>query len=243
MKSFIERDKKRRKLVDKYFFKRKSLKMIIKDRSRSLEERMEAQKEISSLPRDSSPTRLRNRCIFTGRSGGIRTKYGVSRIQFRKLALEGRIPGIQKRNMSVHRPVMDLFTRIRNGQEKGLARVHFDRSKETVSILNILREQGIIDNYVIDAPADSLSEKKRKGREIISFVYLKYSFRGPKKIGALRSVKSYPRVTVTLKELIDLIEKVKSQKMFFILSTSQGIMHHRDAMQLGIGGQIVYSVV
>ena len=101
----------------------------------------------------------------------------------------------------------------------------------------------IIDNYVIDAPADSLSEKKRKGREIISFVYLKYSFRGPKKIGALRSVKSYPRVTVTLKELIDLIEKVKSQKMFFILSTSQGIMHHRDAMQLGIGGQIVYSVV
>lgn len=96
MKALIQRDKKRRKLVNDYFFKRKSLKSIIKDRSLPLETRLEAQEELNELPRDSSVTRLRNRCVLTGRPKGIRTSYGISRIQFRKVAYKGHIFGVKK---------------------------------------------------------------------------------------------------------------------------------------------------
>ncbi len=83
-KSVIVRQLKREKLVAKYAEKRKKLK--------------EAGDWIllQKLPRDSSPVRLRNRCKLTGRPRGYIRKFGLCRIKFRELALEGKIPGVKK---------------------------------------------------------------------------------------------------------------------------------------------------
>jgi small subunit ribosomal protein S14 len=83
-KSLIAREEKRRKLVDKYSALRKELK-----------EKGDYE-GLQKLPRNSSPIRLRNRCIMTGRPRGYNRKFGVSRLVFRELALKGEIPGIKK---------------------------------------------------------------------------------------------------------------------------------------------------
>ena len=82
--SIIARQRKREKLVEKYRDKRQQL----KDEGNWL--------ELQKLPRDSSPVRLRNRCQLTGRPRGYMRRFGVSRIKFRELALQGRIPGVKK---------------------------------------------------------------------------------------------------------------------------------------------------
>jgi len=83
-KSWIAREQKRRRLVDKYA-----------ERRRALKEAGEWE-ALQRLPRNSSPVRLRNRCAFTGRARGYLRKFGVSRIVFREMALEGKIPGVRK---------------------------------------------------------------------------------------------------------------------------------------------------
>ena len=83
-KAWIARNKKRRETVKKYAEKRRKLKEEGK------------WEELQKLPRDASPTRLNNRCSLTGRSRGFIRKYGVSRIKFRELALDGKIPGVKK---------------------------------------------------------------------------------------------------------------------------------------------------
>ncbi len=83
-KSWIARQKKRERLVAKYAAKRRELK-----------EQGEYE-ALQKLPRNSSPVRLRNRCAITGRSRGYIRIFGVSRIIFREMAREGKIPGIRK---------------------------------------------------------------------------------------------------------------------------------------------------
>ena len=95
-KSQIYRQKKREKLVQKYAAKRSLLKRQAKDQSLSQEERQQAQHELSQLPRDASPVRLGTRCMVTGRSRGVYREFNLSRITFRKMALEGKLPGIKK---------------------------------------------------------------------------------------------------------------------------------------------------
>ena len=95
-KSQIHRQRKREKLVQKYAAKRSELKRRAKDQSLTQEERQLAQAELSKLPRDSSPVRLNTRCLLTGRSRGVYREFGLSRIAFRELALEGKLPGVKK---------------------------------------------------------------------------------------------------------------------------------------------------
>ena len=83
-KSWIAREKKRRRLVKKYAAKRRRLK----------EEGDWV--GLQKLPRNSSPVRLNNRCPITGRTRGFMRDFGVSRIVFREMALEGKIPGVKK---------------------------------------------------------------------------------------------------------------------------------------------------
>jgi len=83
-KAWIARNEKRKKTVAKYAEKRRKLKEEGK------------WEELQKLPRDASPTRVRNRCSLTGRARGYISKYGISRIKFRELALEGKIPGVRK---------------------------------------------------------------------------------------------------------------------------------------------------
>jgi len=94
--SAIERNKKRILLTAKYKAKRAELKAILANPDLSQDEWLETQKKIQKLPRNSSAQRIRNRCALSGRPRGFNRKYGVSRIQFRELALSGKIPGVTK---------------------------------------------------------------------------------------------------------------------------------------------------
>lgn len=96
MKHLIARDKRRRALVHKHQVKRQELKRLLKDRSISPQERLVAQQALNALPRNSSASRVSNRCIITGRSKGVYRRYKISRIMLRQLALQGRLPGMKK---------------------------------------------------------------------------------------------------------------------------------------------------
>ena len=94
--SLIQRNLKREKLVRKYSKKRIALKKIIKNKKTSPEARIDAINKLSKLPKNSLPCRLRNRCIVTGRPRGNYRKFKLSRIAFRELANDGKLPGITK---------------------------------------------------------------------------------------------------------------------------------------------------
>ena len=94
--SAIQRNLKRIKLSKKFSKKRESLKKIIKNKKLPLKERFEAQLKLAKIPRNSSKTRIRNRCQITGRPHGVYRKLKISRIALRKLGLEGKIPGMIK---------------------------------------------------------------------------------------------------------------------------------------------------
>tara|TARA_B100001123_G_scaffold176571_1_gene202527 strand:- start:174 stop:497 length:324 start_codon:yes stop_codon:yes gene_type:complete len=94
--SSVNKNNKRLKMSNKFYKKRKKLKKIIMDKKISLEERFKAQMKLSKLPRNSSKTRVRNRCQISGRPHGVYRKLKISRIALRKLGLEGKIPGMIK---------------------------------------------------------------------------------------------------------------------------------------------------
>jgi small subunit ribosomal protein S14 len=95
-KSMIEREKKRNKLVEKYAVKRATLKDQLSDLSLSQQERVTLHRELQQLPRNSAPTRLRNRCWLTGRSRGYYRDFGLSRHVLREMAHQGLLPGVTK---------------------------------------------------------------------------------------------------------------------------------------------------
>ena len=94
--SSINKNNKRKKQSNKFFKKRQNLKKIIMDKKISLEERFKAQQKLSKLPRNSSKTRVMNRCEITGRPHGVYRKLKISRIALRQLGLEVKIPGMVK---------------------------------------------------------------------------------------------------------------------------------------------------
>ena len=94
--SSVNKNNKRIKLSNKYYKKRKTLKNIIMNKNLSLEERFKAQQKLSKMPRNSSKTRVRNRCQITGRPHGVYRKLKISRIALRQLGLQGKIPGLVK---------------------------------------------------------------------------------------------------------------------------------------------------
>jgi small subunit ribosomal protein S14 len=95
-KSAVEKNNRRRRLAERYAARRKALKAVVMDRGRDPEERFEATLKLAELPRNSSRTRVRNRCSLTGRPRAYYRKFGLSRIALRDLASEGQIPGVVK---------------------------------------------------------------------------------------------------------------------------------------------------
>jgi small subunit ribosomal protein S14 len=93
--SMIQREKKRERLIVKYAKKRDSLKVELKD-VKSFQERLELYKKFEKVPRNSAPSRHRNRCWVTGRSRGYYKDFGLSRHVLREMAQEGLIPGLTK---------------------------------------------------------------------------------------------------------------------------------------------------
>jgi small subunit ribosomal protein S14 len=94
--SSIEKNNRRRKLTRQHAAKRAKLKALSKDASKSLTERMQVSMKLAQLPRNSSKTRVRNRCELTGRARGYYRKLKMCRNQLRELASQGLIPGMVK---------------------------------------------------------------------------------------------------------------------------------------------------
>ncbi len=94
--SMVNRERKRQKLVKKYAAKRAHLKAIINSAEASPEEKEAAWKAFHALPRDSSPSRLRNRCRVSGRPHGYYRKFGLARNKLREAAMQGYVPGLVK---------------------------------------------------------------------------------------------------------------------------------------------------
>jgi small subunit ribosomal protein S14 len=95
-KSSIEKNAHRVRLAQQKAASRARLKAIARDREAPPEERFDAQLKLAELPRNSSPTRQRNRCALTGRPRGFYRKFKMSRIAVRELASAGQIPGMLK---------------------------------------------------------------------------------------------------------------------------------------------------
>lgn len=94
--SLINRELKREATVKKFAKKRAELNATINDQSKSEEERYQARLKLQALPRNASPTRLRNRCELTGRPRGTYRKFGLARNKLREVAMRGEVPGIVK---------------------------------------------------------------------------------------------------------------------------------------------------
>jgi small subunit ribosomal protein S14 len=95
-KSSIEKNNRRKKMAKNAQAKRAKLKTIIADKRRPMEERFAATLKLAALPRNSSPTRIRNRCEMSGRPRAFYRKHKLSRIALRELGSKGMIPGLLK---------------------------------------------------------------------------------------------------------------------------------------------------
>ena len=92
----VNREIKREKLAKKHAAKRTELKKIISIQTASYEDKMAAQAKLQKLPRDSSPSRQRNRCELTGRPRGVYRKFGLARHKLREATMRGDVPGLRK---------------------------------------------------------------------------------------------------------------------------------------------------
>jgi small subunit ribosomal protein S14 len=90
------RDQKRRQTVAKFKVRRQALLDLIRDPRAQDEDREAAREKLQKLPRDASPTRLRNRCAITGRPRGVYRMFGLGRNKLRDLAMRGEVPGVIK---------------------------------------------------------------------------------------------------------------------------------------------------
>jgi small subunit ribosomal protein S14 len=95
-KSSIEKNKRREKLTKQYLERRAKLKAIAHDKTKPMEERFAATLKLAELPRNSSATRVHNRCVITGRPKAYYRKLKMSRIALRELGSKGMIPGLLK---------------------------------------------------------------------------------------------------------------------------------------------------
>ena len=94
--SSINKNERRKKLVERYAAKYAKLKAVANDKSKDDTERMIARLKMAELPRNANATRVRNRCELTGRSRAYYRKFRLSRIMLRELANKGLIPGVIK---------------------------------------------------------------------------------------------------------------------------------------------------
>jgi small subunit ribosomal protein S14 len=90
------KNEERKQIVARYAERRAALKAAIANPAATDAERQEAYAKLRKLPRDSSKTRIRNRCSMTGRPRAYLRQFGLSRITFREMALQGLIPGVRK---------------------------------------------------------------------------------------------------------------------------------------------------
>ncbi len=94
--SMVNREVRRKRIVLKYAAKRRELKELLRNPNLGEEERAEAWRKFHALPRDASPSRIRNRCRISGRPHGYYRKFGLARNKLREAAMRGDVPGLVK---------------------------------------------------------------------------------------------------------------------------------------------------
>jgi small subunit ribosomal protein S14 len=95
-KSMVARENKRIATVKRFAVKRAEYKRVMRDPKSSDDDRDNAQLKFQALPRDSSPVRVRNRCVITGRPKGVYRKFGLARTMLREATMRGEMPGLRK---------------------------------------------------------------------------------------------------------------------------------------------------
>lgn len=95
-KSMLAKNEKRKETVVKFAPRRAELIKVIKDPNANMDQKLEAYAKLAKMPRDASPIRVRKRCEVTGRPRGYMGKFHMSRVSFRELSLDGKIPGVTK---------------------------------------------------------------------------------------------------------------------------------------------------
>ena len=175
-----------------------------------------------------------NRCPLTGRPRGFIRKYGMSRNAFRKLASEGLIPGVKKLVGSevkmVIDPISDMLTRIRNAVTKKHKNVLIPSSKFKVEIAKILQNEGFINSFQIIKNGTFPSIK----------IDLKYDSRKSPVIKKIKRIsKPGLRVYVNKNE----IPRISGGLGTSIISTSRGVMTGNKAREIGVGGEILCSIL
>lgn len=95
-RNMINRELKRIQLVARFAKKRAALKEAIRNPNSTPEEKFAAVESLQKMPRDSSKSRVRNRCKVTGRSRGVYKKFGLARHKLREAAMRGEVPGLTK---------------------------------------------------------------------------------------------------------------------------------------------------
>ncbi len=94
--SMLVMNERRKETVEKFKPRRDELIKVIKDPNASVDEKLQAYAKLGKMPRNASPVRVRNRCKVTGRPRGYLRKFQMSRISFRELSLDAKIPGVTK---------------------------------------------------------------------------------------------------------------------------------------------------
>jgi len=232
-KAMIEREKKCQKLVDEFAAKRADLKAIARNQELPMEERFAARLKLAKLPRNSSATRLHNRCQLTGRPHAYYRKLRISRIMLRELGSNGQLPGVVKSSWqgrdAMNDPIGDMLTRIRNAQLRGRSTVMTPGSKLRVWVLDVLADEGYIRGYEKVTGSD--------GHPAIE-ISLKY-FDGTPVIREVKRVsKPGRRVYLGIKD----IPQVRQGLGVSIVSTSKGVMSDSAARIANVGGEVICTV-
>jgi small subunit ribosomal protein S8 len=233
-KAMIERELKRERLVAQYAVKRAALKEIANDEERPMEERFKARLKLAKLPRNSSATRLHNRCQLTGRPKAYYRKLKMSRIKLRDLASNGQIPGMVKSSWSggfdmMNDPIGDMLTRIRNAQMRGKSTVSTPASKLRAWVLDVLADEGYIRGYERGTDAN--------GHPTIE-ISLKYYEGEP----VIREVKRVSKPGRRVYMSVNDIPQVRQGMGVSIVSTSKGVMSDAAARGANVGGEVLCTV-
>ena len=234
-KSMVNREVKRAALVKQHASKRAALKAVINDQSKPVEERFKATLKLAQMPRNSSATRVHNRCQLTGRPHAFYRKLKLSRIMLRDLASFGQIPGMVKssweggRTRSMNDPIGDMLTRIRNSQMRGKSTVMTPASTLRARVLDVLLSEGYIRGYEKKATTNGQGEFE---------ISLKY-YEGTPVIREVKRVsKPGRRVYMGVKD----IPSVRNGLGISIVSTPKGVMSDANARAANVGGEVLCTV-
>ena len=233
-KSAVNRNERVKVLVKLHAAKRVALKKIANNETLPLEDRFDARLKLAELPRNSSKTRIRNRCEVTGRPRGYYRKLRMSRISLRDLGSAGLIPGLVKSSWSgrfqmVNDPIGDLIARIKNAAARGRSKVLTPASKMRARLLDVLADEGYIRGYHLVERPGAFPEFE---------VELKYFDGAPVIVEIARISKPGRRVYSSIRDL----KPVKNGLGISILSTPKGVMSDTAARDANVGGEVLCRV-